>query len=147
MKSIHSLRMSKVRTQGTRPEMTLRRLLHRAGLRFRLHRRDLPGTPDIVLPRYRTAIFVHGCFWHRHAGCHRATMPKTRTEFWRQKFAANVARDIRKERLLKERGWNVVTVWECETSDERRSDRLIQGILLQLAQPSSPMRKAAMKAS
>jgi DNA mismatch endonuclease (patch repair protein) len=85
------------------------------GFRFRLHRRDLPGTPDLVLPRLRKAIFVHGCFWHRHQGCPKATTPKTRFEFWQSKFEANVVRDARKERELREAGWDVCIIWECET--------------------------------
>ncbi|URD59893.1 DNA mismatch endonuclease Vsr [Sphingomonas sp. KRR8] len=97
--------------------MVVRRLLHAMGNRFRLHRRDLPGTPDIVLPGARKAIFVHGCFWHRHPGCPKATTPKTRREFWREKFDRNVERDRRKEVELRQAGWDVLTIWECETRD------------------------------
>lgn len=107
--------MRAVRQAHTGPEVTVRKLLHGLGLRFRLQRRDLPGTPDIVLPKHRTVIFVHGCFWHRHEGCSRATMPKTRVEFWREKFDRNVIRDQEKERALVDIGWRVLTVWECET--------------------------------
>jgi DNA mismatch endonuclease (patch repair protein) len=107
--------MRSVRRAHTDPEMIVRRLLHRLGLRFRLQRRGLPGTPDIVLPKHRAAIFVHGCFWHRHAGCGKATMPKTRVEFWREKFDRNVTRDQEKEQALINAGWRVLTVWECET--------------------------------
>lgn len=92
-----------------------RKLLHALGLRFRLHRRDLPGSPDIVLPGYRKVIFVHGCFWHRHLGCRYATTPKTRQDYWVPKFAANVERDARKQAQLEELGWHVLVVWECET--------------------------------
>jgi len=93
----------------------VRSLLHRSGLRFSLQRRDLPGKPDIVLPKYKTVIFVHGCFWHRHKGCKVATLPKSREDFWLAKFEANVARDKRNQRDLKKAGWNVVLVlWECE---------------------------------
>src|SRR5690606_35425287 len=90
-----SWNMSRIKGRNTAPEMRLRSLLHRAGFRFRLHAKELPGRPDIVLPKYRTVIFVHGCFWHRHVGCRNATVPSTRTEFWQTKFAANVSRDER----------------------------------------------------
>ncbi|WP_265587965.1 very short patch repair endonuclease [Sphingomicrobium arenosum] len=118
--------MARVRSRNTKPELRVRQALHALGYRFRLHRRDLPGTPDIVLPRYRTAIFVHGCFWHRHEGCRKTTMPKTRASYWRDKFAANVARDRRKQDALEHAGWRCVTVWECETENEvSLRDRLI----------------------
>lgn len=88
------------------------------GLQFRLHAKDLPGKPDIVLPKYRAAIFVHGCFWHRHEGCRNATMPSTRTEFWKSKFDSNVGRDERNQAALKAAGWTVFTVWECELKSD-----------------------------
>lgn len=113
--AIRSRIMRSVRQAHTRPELIVRKILHNLGLRFRLHRRDLPGTPDIVLPRHRVAIFVHGCFWHRHPNCSKATMPKTRHEFWCDKFERNVERDRQKERALTEAGWRVLTIWECET--------------------------------
>lgn len=109
--------MKSVRQKNTKPEMVVRRTLHALGLRFRLHRKDLPGTPDIVLPRFRTAVFVHGCFWHRHPQCSRATTPKTRLDFWQAKFDGNVERDERKTRELIDMGWRVLTIWECETKD------------------------------
>lgn len=109
--------MARIGPRDTKPEKLVRRLLHAMGRRFRLHRRDLPGTPDIVLPATRKAIFVHGCFWHRHEGCRKATTPKTRKIFWLDKFAANVERDARKELQLRAAGWDVITVWECETRD------------------------------
>ena len=96
--------------------MIVRRALHALGFRFRLHRRDLPGSPDIVLPRHRSVIFVHGCFWHRHAGCRRTTMPKTRAAFWQAKFDANQARDAQVEDALRRAGWWVHVIWECETT-------------------------------
>lgn len=102
---------------NTKPELIVRSLLHSFGLRFRLHRKSLPGSPDIVLSKHHTAIFVHGCFWHRHPGCKYATTPKTRQEFWIPKFEGNVARDARKEAQLQELGWRVLIVWECETKD------------------------------
>ena len=107
--------MAQIKARDTQPELIVRSLLHRMGYRFRLHRNDLPGTPDIVLPKYRTVIFVHGCYWHRHAGCKFAYTPKTRVEFWLSKFKDNVSRDRRDQRALHKLGWEVVVVWECET--------------------------------
>jgi DNA mismatch endonuclease (patch repair protein) len=106
--------MRSVGRSSTKPELVVRRALHALGLRFRLHRKDLPGTPDIVLPRFKTVIFVHGCFWHRHDGCSKASTPKTRVEFWNTKFTENVARDGRNNALLQELGWRVLTIWECD---------------------------------
>lgn len=110
-------RMRLVKREHTGPELVVRRLLHRNGLRFRLHAKTLPGSPDIVLPKRATVIFVHGCFWHRHPRCRYASTPKTRQEFWSAKFAANVERDTRKADQLSELGWRVIVVWECETKD------------------------------
>lgn len=112
--SERSERMSRIRSSNTAPEVALRSALHALGIRFRLHRKDLPGKPDLVLPRYRTAVFVHGCFWHRHEDCKIATTPKSNTEFWVKKFDRNVARDARTRELLEEMGWRVIVVWECE---------------------------------
>jgi DNA mismatch endonuclease (patch repair protein) len=109
--------MARVKGKNTGPEIAVRRFLHAAGLRFRLHRTDLPGKPDIVLPKYRLAIFVHGCFWHRHPGCRRATQPNTRREFWTLKLANNAERDARNVAELRRLGWRVGVVWECETRD------------------------------
>ncbi|MBR1284057.1 DNA mismatch endonuclease Vsr [Bradyrhizobium sp. AUGA SZCCT0177] len=113
-KEKRSSMMAAVRQKGTEPELNLRRALHRAGLRYRLHRRDLPGTPDIVIAPSRVAVFVHGCFWHRHAGCPKTTTPATRAEFWLDKFEKNVARDRRAQASLRAAGWKVFVVWECE---------------------------------
>lgn len=110
--------MSRVRSANTGPEIRVRRILHRLGYRFRLHRRDLPGTPDIVLPAYNNIVFVHGCFWHRHARCRDASTPSTRMRFWKKKFAENVARDAKKTAALQALGWKVLVVWECELRDE-----------------------------
>ena len=112
-----SAMMARVRGANTRPEMAVRRAVHALGLRFRLHRKDLPGTPDLVLPRWKTVLFVHGCFWHRHPGCRKAGAPKTRAAFWQAKFDRNVARDERTAAALRQAGWRVETVWECETRD------------------------------
>ncbi|HCF5691974.1 very short patch repair endonuclease [Pseudomonas aeruginosa] len=106
--------MRSVKSQNTTPELLIRSLLHRLGFRFRLHRKDLPGSPDIVLPRYRAVIFVHGCFWHRHPGCRLATTPKSRQDYWLPKFMANIERDHRNTEALQEMGWQVIVVWECE---------------------------------
>lgn len=106
--------MSRIKGRNTGPELRLRSLLHRAGFRFRLHAKELPGRPDLVLPKYRTAIFVHGCFWHRHSGCRNTTMPSTRREFWQKKFDSNVSRDAHNRTELEATGWTVLTVWECE---------------------------------
>jgi DNA mismatch endonuclease (patch repair protein) len=108
--------MRRVSTKGSKPEMMVRRALHALGFRFRLHRRDLPGSPDIVLRRHRSVIFVHGCFWHRHPGCPRTTTPKTRAAFWQAKFDANQARDARVEEALRHAGWRVHVIWECEAT-------------------------------
>jgi DNA mismatch endonuclease (patch repair protein) len=109
-----SLNMRRIRNKDTAPEKVVRSLLHRMGYRFRLHGRKLPGTPDLVLSRYRTVVFVHGCFWHRHPGCKRTFVPSTRREFWEQKFRRNVERDQRNLRELREFGWRAIVVWECE---------------------------------
>ncbi|MEJ8858644.1 very short patch repair endonuclease [Variovorax robiniae] len=108
-----SAMMSRIRGKNTRPELALRRQLFAAGYRFRLHRRDLPGTPDVVLPRYQVALFMHGCFWHRHTGCPMTTVPSTNAAFWEAKFSANVERDAAAVRRLQELGWRVAVVWEC----------------------------------
>jgi len=109
--------MRRVQGKHTKPEIAVRRVAHALGYRFRLHRRDLPGRPDIVFASRRKVIFVHGCFWHRHSECRRASTPTTRRDFWEAKFARNVARDTRKERELREAGWGVLVIWECETRD------------------------------
>jgi DNA mismatch endonuclease (patch repair protein) len=115
--------MARIRGRDTSPELALRRLLHGLGYRFRCHRADLPGTPDIVLPGRGKVLFLHGCFWHRHAGCRHATMPRTHPEFWRLKFERNLARDRRTRRALNRAGWSVGVVWECALRDEERLAR------------------------
>lgn len=105
--------MSGIRGRDTKPELLLRRALHALGFRYRLHGRDLPGRPDIVLPRHRAVVFVHGCFWHRHAGCRYASTPATRPEFWANKFRKNVERDLRNQEALLATAWRVAVVWEC----------------------------------
>lgn len=113
-----SANMSRIRAQNTKPELYVRQLLHRAGYRFRLHRHDLPGKPDIYLPRYRLAIFVHGCFWHGHEGCKRSKLPSTRREFWTKKIQQNRQRDHLTVDRLANAGITSVTVWECELKTE-----------------------------
>lgn len=122
--------MRAIRKTDTKPEIAVRRLLHASGFRFRLYRKDLPGNPDIVLPRHRSIIFVHGCFWHQHTGCRHAKLPKTRTEYWLPKLARNVERDARASALLTDRGWRVHVVWECELDDTPAlRDRLTRFLL------------------
>lgn len=111
-----SRNMARVKNKNTAPEITVRRMLHRLGYRFRLHRRDLPGNPDIVLPRFRSVIFVHGCFWHGH-DCRRGKRPATHTEFWNTKLDRNIERDQANRKLLKGLDWRVLVVWECQTKD------------------------------
>jgi len=116
-----SYNMSRIRGKHTKPEMLLRSLLHRAGFRFRIHDARLPGKPDIVLPRYKSVIFVNGCFWHRHEGCKYATTPKTRKEFLEKKFSDTLKRDSAKQKQLQELGWDVFVVWECELKSDSES--------------------------
>lgn len=115
--SQRSWNMSQIHSKNTGTEMKVRSLLHSMGYRYRLHRKDLPGKPDVVLPKYKTVMFVHGCFWHRHEGCKITTTPKTNTEFWEEKFARNVERDIERQNKLAEMGWKVIIVWQCELKD------------------------------
>lgn len=119
-KEHRSWNMSRIRGKDTKPELAVRSLLHRMGYRFGLHRKDLPGKPDIVLPKYKTIIFVHGCFWHRHPGCLYAYSPKSKTWFWEKKFARTVERDVEVVQSLQKQGWRVVVVWECELRDPQR---------------------------
>ncbi|ATN32555.1 very short patch repair endonuclease [Rhizobium sp. ACO-34A] len=109
--------MAKVKATGSKPEMLVRRATHRLGFRYRLHVRGLPGTPDLVFSRHKKAIFVHGCFWHRHTGCARATTPKAHAEYWQKKFEDNVQRDETSQAALEALGWRVLVVWECETKN------------------------------
>jgi DNA mismatch endonuclease (patch repair protein) len=112
--------MSRVRSKNTTPEIAVRRAAHAVGLRFRLHRRDLPGTPDLVLPRWRVALFVDGCFWHSHANCPRARTPKSNAKYWIPKLIRNKRRDADNARALRKLGWRCVRIWECETKDANR---------------------------
>lgn len=134
--SERSERMSRIRSSNTAPEVALRRAMHALGFRFRLHSKGLPGKPDIVLPRYKTVIFVHGCFWHRHGGCNVATTPKTNTEFWIEKFDRNIVRDARTREQLERLGWRVIVVWECEL----RSANQVAGAVRRVADEICPER-------
>lgn len=113
--------MAGIQSRDTKPELLVRKYLHGRGLRYRLHAKELPGKPDLVFPKYRTVVFVHGCFWHQHASCKYAVQPQTRSEFWGQKLSENVKRDSYQIEALKEMGWRVIVVWECELRDEAAS--------------------------
>jgi DNA mismatch endonuclease (patch repair protein) len=128
-KTTRSRMMSKIKGKNTRPEMIVRKFLHANGFRFRLHRKDLPGNPDIVLPKLKTCIFVHGCFWHRHSMCKFATTPKTRTEFWTNKLEKNVDRDSKNKLALEKEGWNVLIIWEC---DLKTGDAILPALIQRL---------------
>lgn len=122
--TVRSRMMASIRARDTKPELQVRRYLHVCGLRFRLVRKDLPGKPDLVLPRWRAVVFVHGCFWHGHSGCRYAAVPKTRTEFWTKKIATNAVRDTRSADALIALGWRVFVVWECALRDAPDSSLL-----------------------
>lgn len=124
-----SKNMKAVRSKNTSPELVVRKALHRRGLRFRLHRTDLPGTPDITLPKLKLVIFVHGCFWHQHTNCKRATIPSTNQEFWKNKFRLNIMRDEVAQSALKASDWRVGTIWECETKSIERVNEAINQVL------------------
>lgn len=117
-KERRSWNMGRIHSKDTNPEMVVRSFLHMQGFRFRLHAKSLPGHPDIVLPKYKTVVEVRGCFWHRHPGCRQATTPSTNVEFWREKFNRNVERDRKTEKQLKELGWNLIVIWECELKED-----------------------------
>ncbi|MCF7221606.1 very short patch repair endonuclease [Marilutibacter chinensis] len=123
--------MKAVRGRNTEPELRVRRVLHAMGCRFRLHRNDLPGTPDIALPRHRKIVLVHGCFWHGHEGCRRATIPTNNADTWREKIQANQFRDRRNIAELRALGWDVLVVWECETPDPALLGRRLRNFVFQ----------------
>jgi DNA mismatch endonuclease (patch repair protein) len=131
-KARRSWNMSRIKGRNTAPEVQVRSILHRAGFRFRLHRKSLPGKPDIVLPKRDAVIFVHGCFWHRHQACRNCTTPKTNADFWQTKFDGNVARDQQNAKTLRKMGWKVVVVWECELASP---DKLLRRLLRLLGDP------------
>ena len=123
-----SWNMSRIKGSDTKPEIAVRSFLHRQGLRFRVNDKNLPGKPDIVLKKYRTIVFVDGCFWHRHTGCKFAYTPKSRIEFWNEKFKSNVKRDRKVNTMLKEQSWNVVRIWQCETKTSEKLSHLTNQI-------------------
>lgn len=116
-KKTRSRMMAGIRGKNTKPELEVRRYLHRSGLRYRLHDRNLPGKPDLVFPKFKTVVEVRGCFWHRHEGCSKAYIPKSNQKFWIEKFEGNVERDNRNDRKLEGLGWRVIVIWECEVSE------------------------------
>lgn len=120
--------MSRVRGKDTKPEMVVRRLAHRLGYRFRLHRRDLPGSPDLVFPKKEKVIFVHGCYWHRHH-CKKATTPKTNVDFWNEKFRRNVERDAENLKSINALGWEPLVIWQCETEHPRKIEKILKDFL------------------
>ena len=122
-----SWNMSRIKGKDTKIEVKVRSWLFANGFRFRKNDRRYPGTPDVVLPKYRTVIFINGCFWHRHEGCRYATTPKTRTEFWQKKFDRNVANDIKHKEEMEAMGWNVITLWECELK-KKQFEETMQGL-------------------
>ena len=121
--------MSHVHGKDTVPELRVRSLMHQAGYRYRLHVSGMPGKPDVVLPRYRTAVFVNGCFWHRHPGCKHASTPKTNVGYWAQKFERNVSRDEETHAALRREGWTVVVIWECQTRNAMQLASLLSAVL------------------
>ncbi len=122
--------MASIKGKSTKPELVVRRMAHRLGYRFRLHRKDLPGSPDLVFPRLKLAVFVHGCFWHRHKACRYAYSPKTNVEFWDRKFKNNVLRDVRAKEGLEDMGWRVAIIWECETQDPVELRKTLSAIVV-----------------
>ncbi len=113
-KETRSYNMSRIKGKNTKPEMLVRRYLHANGFRYRLHVKGMPGKPDIVLPKYKTVIFVHGCFWHGHEGCKYYVVPKTRTDWWLNKINGNIANDAKANKAIKKEGWKIITLWECD---------------------------------
>lgn len=121
--------MSRIRSKNTKPEIDLRSCLHAAGFRFRIHRKDLPGKPDIVLPKYKTVIFVHGCFWHYHANCNEGRIPSTNSKFWQTKLSKTIERDVSHQAALTAAGWQVIIIWECELEGKQRLERTLQSLI------------------
>lgn len=134
-----SLMMSNIKGFNTKPELVIRRLLHAQGFRFRIHRKDLPGKPDIVLPKYKAIIFIHGCFWHGHQNCRLFKLPKTRTEFWQNKIFRNQANDSRVQELLLANGWRVCMIWECATRKSKKNPDSLVEILNEWLHSSGPL--------
>jgi len=116
--------MSRIKSKDTKPELLVRKFLHKNGFRYRLHVKDMPGKPDIVLPKYKTVIFIHGCFWHGHEGCRYFVVPKTRTEWWVNKINGNTSNDIKAEATLMANGWKIIKIWECDLKKASLSETL-----------------------
>jgi DNA mismatch endonuclease, patch repair protein len=129
-KANRSANMRAIRGKNSAPELAVRRAAHGLGFRFRLHRRDLPGSPDMVFPRWRTAIFVNGCFWHGHHGCRRSKLPASNVEFWKTKLTANIVRDRKNYAALRKMGWHVAVIWQCEVGDDSAAAKIVERILL-----------------
>jgi len=129
---IRSYNMSRIKGKNTKPEMVVRTFLHAQGFRYKLHHKTLPGKPDLVLPKYKTIIFVHGCFWHGHEGCKYYTVPKTRTEWWLNKINGNIANDTKAVKALKKDGWKVITIWECNLKPAK-VEKTLTSLLKKLA--------------
>lgn len=127
-KATRSFNMSQIKAKNTKPEMLVRKYLHANGFRFKLHDKTLPGKPDIVLPKYKTIVFVHGCFWHGHEGCKDFIIPKTRTQWWLDKINGNIANDKKFLRILVQAGWRIVIIWECELKS-RNSENTLQNLI------------------
>ena len=121
--SARSKNMSAIKSKNTKPEIEVRKLLHSMGFRFRLHRKDLPGSPDIFLPKFKTVIFVHGCFWHRHENCKYSSTPKTRVQFWEKKFNSNILRDLENQKKIKDKGLRSIIIWECELKNKKELEK------------------------
>jgi DNA mismatch endonuclease, patch repair protein len=130
-KEERSRNMAAIKSVDTKPEWIVRRLLFSLGYRYRLHDKKLPGKPDIVLPKYKTIIFIHGCFWHRHEGCRRANLPKSNRNYWLPKIERNVQRDADNETKLKKLGWKVITIWECQIKDSEWLKQHLRGVMMQ----------------
>lgn len=127
-KEVRSYNMSRIRARNTKPEIQVRKFLYSNGLRYRLFNKKLPGTPDIIIPKHKSVIFVHGCFWHGHKGCKKFVIPKTRTEFWMNKINTNIINDGKNTVALEKKGWKVFTVWECELDNEEILQKLLRDI-------------------
>jgi len=123
-KETRSYNMSQIKGRNTKPEMLVRKLLHAQGFRYKLHDKTLPGKPDIVLPKYKTVIFIHGCFWHGHKDCKYFIVPKTRTDWWLQKINGNIANDEKAIAALKRNGWKIITIWECDLKPDKLEQTL-----------------------
>lgn len=130
--------MAAIKGKDTKPEMLVRRYLHSLGYRYGLHNKKLPGSPDLVLRKYKTVIFIHGCFWHGHEGCKYYRLPKTNETFWREKIARNHQRDLESVTLLREKGWNVITIWECDLRNRDKREETLSRLHHELQHINSP---------